>query len=1268
MSLLFAGVNMQAQSIASEQMDERFSNGAQLPYGWFTEGWSVADNAVQTPAPAGGFSFGGGSKQTFYLLTPPVEVREGELLSFSAKNSNTGFGGMGGNSTTFTLEKSLYGSSQWEQVQDFKDSLNADLKTFTVGGLGAGEYRFRFTASEGIIIDSVAGFHIDTAAPDLYVTVDSAVVRNINLGAVEADASKTIYVINTGTGTMHVNVSLSDETYFSLSTKELSVEAGDTAFVDVMFPYDPEKIGKYEATITFDPADERLFVQTIDVTASIPDPAIWLERFNDADAIPYGMFTEGWLVKDGKAQTEGSSSGFDFGNMMGGEGEGGGTSMPDFASMLGGGGATYYLLTPPLNVLEGEELLFLVKKGDDSNGLGGMGGDSSGGEGGSGGGMGDMFNQKTTLILERSVYGSGKWVKVQEFADELSKDEYTELKLSGTEPGEYRFRFKSSGSIYIDSISGHHIDMEAPDLYVTVDSFEVKSVDYGLVSQNTVKQFYVINTATGTLNVNISSTDENLFTVSQKSLSIAAGDSVLIDVTFLYDANRIGKSGATIVFEPTDTRLAIQKIDVAAVITEPGVWAEDFKGSNDLPAGWFAEGWTVNNGAAEAAADDGMGAMMGGSSSNYYLLTPTLTFENKKQAVVFSVKKTESDDDSGMGGMFGMFGGGSTSLIVERSVYGRNNWEQIKEITDSLTDEFQTFWVSDFNPGQYRLRFRTGGGVTIDSIAGAQIDTNAPDLYVTLDSAVVSRVNLGMLQQNVTKKFYVINTGSGTLNVSLMPTNPSFYTVNPEELSIEGRDSVLVDVNFIYQADLLGERIGDIVFTPADTRINQQQVELTAYTTYPDAWSENFEPEIVYVGEEYGVRDFPEGWETDGWLVKRDEPSGMGAMLGGMMPGGNDSWKAEAGSEEHELITPALQATQGDILYFQLGMGSGMAAMMGGGGESLQLFYSREGGEWTKAGEYTQAGGVIFKAPLNGVYRLKFVGKNINLDNFLGFHTPIESITLQEGEDNTELLAGYDGKVVNVNYSRVLSAKDNGDGTWSPKAYTICLPYDFPFNSYVESGQVGLYRLKYVDDYYNQFIFTNDFPFASAGYAYIVIVNYGSVKLDAINVRIAAQPVEEEIYSYKSVLDNPDNPTVAGYWTGTYRRIYDEEAEPLNMYGMQSDGRWERYYVTNHGPKWCWFDAFRAFFRAASPMASTFKAMFTYTGASDQIETGEIEEFPNVLFDDEYYNDEMATGISSIIRTVEADGSSRYFDLQGRQITAPTFKGIYIKNGKKFIK
>ena len=45
MLLLLVGVNTQAQSVSTEQMDERFNNN-KLPYGWFAEGWKVDSTGV----------------------------------------------------------------------------------------------------------------------------------------------------------------------------------------------------------------------------------------------------------------------------------------------------------------------------------------------------------------------------------------------------------------------------------------------------------------------------------------------------------------------------------------------------------------------------------------------------------------------------------------------------------------------------------------------------------------------------------------------------------------------------------------------------------------------------------------------------------------------------------------------------------------------------------------------------------------------------------------------------------------------------------------------------------------------------------------------------------------------------------------------------------------------------------------------------------------------------------------------------------------------
>jgi len=49
-------------------------------------------------------------------------------------------------------------------------------------------------------------------------------------------------------------------------------------------------------------------------------------------------------------------------------------------------------------------------------------------------------------------------------------------------------------------------------------------------------------------------------------------------------------------------------------------------------------------------------------------------------------------------------------------------------------------------------------------------------------------------------------------------------------------------------------------------------------------------------------------------------------------------------------------------------------------------------------------------------------------------------------------------------------------------------------------------------------------------------------------------------------------------------------------------------------------------------------------------------------------NDGEATAIAPVIRTIDRDGTERWFDLSGRQLEGkPTQKGVYINKGKKAV-
>ena len=966
------------------------------------------------------------------------------------------------------------------------------------------------------------------------------------------------------------------------------------------------------------------------------------ERFNDGSKLPYGWFADGWEVKDGVAQKK-ASSGFDMSSLMGG----------------GGSSGFEYLMTPPLEVRAGETLVFSARKAEAS-GMGAMMGGSS----------------DSTFVVEQSFYGQHQWLKVADFTTELDTI-YKTFSVSVAEPGEYRFRFRAAGEVNIDSVAGFHIDMEAPDILVIRDTTKAVSyLDLGLCKADTTTVLNVINTATGTLNTSAESTDESIFMVNANKVTVAAGDSVAVDATFKFSGGKIGRNDAFINFDPEDKRVSGRAVNMVAIISDPEAWAEDFNG-NRMPEGWFTEGWAFRENVATIdAPSDGMGGMFGGGGS-YYLMTPVLTVNDSFETLLFSVR------NAGGEGMGAMMGGGGPSLKVEKSVYGSNKWEQVTTISEELDSVYKTLWVSNFEPGDYRFRFVASDSIVIDSVAGFRLNSQAPDLYVTLDSMVVRQANYGMPQANATKSFIVMNTGSDVLQVNVSSTNASVFNPSVSSLSIAAGDSVQVDVVYDDAAGKIGENNAVIAFTPADERLMAQGVSLEAYKTYPDAWSEDFEP--IYVVEDESIPlNLPE-WKSTGWTIsKPGDGGGMMAMFGAG-DGAEKTWMATTESDAYELVTPSLQAKRGDVMQFQAEMGGGgMMAMMSmfgmGGGGLLNVFYSRDGGKsWTYYNSYMQGGTIYFKAPYTGIYNLKFTGRSVSLDNFLGFRRSLEDVQLSDAVDNQPTLDEYCDKHVNVKYDRVLSAQDNGDGTWTPQAYTVCLPYDFDLNDYEAPGKVKLYRIKYLDNYYHQLIFTEVDNVIKSGVPYLAVVLHDNLSLNAYDVQMIKEPAvyydgTPFVDDYEELMLNNKSVHV-GRWWGTFTANAPDYGYADQMFSMTDDGKWIRLSKAEAA-----LPPFRGYFYSDSIEGDEFNGNsdrmnraagddITFLTKFYQQGDDEVGDMPDLLFvGDVQPVNGGATGIAPTIHTIDTDGTHRYYDLKGQQLKGKPQKGIYIENGIKHVR
>ena len=80
-----------------------------------------------------------------------------------------------------------------------------------------------------------------------------------------------------------------------------------------------------------------------------------------------------------------------------------------------------------------------------------------------------------------------------------------------------------------------------------------------------------------------------------------------------------------------------------------------------------------------------------------------------------------------------------------------------------------------------------------------------------------------------------------------------------------------------------------------------------------------------------------------------------------------------------------------------------------------------------------------------------------------------------------------------------------------------------------------------------------------------------------------------------------------------------------------------------------------------------FHTLFSNVGVGS-VSDGSVPDALNILYNADIPTPSYeSTGISPTIKTIEADGTSRYFDLQGRQLNGKPNKGLYIKDGKIFI-
>jgi len=258
------------------------------------------------------------------------------------------------------------------------------------------------------------------------------------------------------------------------------------------------------------------------------------------------------------------------------------------------------------------------------------------------------------------------------------------------------------------------------------------------------------------------------------------------------------------------------------------------------------------------------------------------------------------------------------------------------------------------------------------------------------------------------------------------------------------------------------------------------------------------------------------------------------------------------------------------------------------------------------------------------------------------------------------VLTAFADQEVNVSIEgRVLSAAQEGD-TWQSRAYTVCLPFDLDLWNVGNSG-FKIYSTAEVNEAGELCFIEEMIPYINSGRAYLVVMTNGHMMLQANGVTLsnyAAGP--DELNNVVSPLGEGEP---VGYWLGSLKTIGHDEAVNLKAFTLTNFGSFQR--ITDENPAWKW-PAYRAMFCATNLMtADILPTKYRLDSNGEEEEEDLSQPAPNSYQGD---NEGGATSIAPVIHTIDRDGTERWFDINGRQLSGkPTKKGIYINKGNKIL-
>ena len=575
----------------------------------------------------------------------------------------------------------------------------------------------------------------------------------------------------------------------------------------------------------------------------------------------------------------------------------------DYASIEDGAlkAAYWYaaeLTSPRISVAEGEQLYFRYKSGITAS------------------------YQKPTLNLYYSVDGAS-WTQVGDnFAADATDEAWHDALVDGV-PATARYIMFSLKYIYLDDIYGFSLPQEA------IMEAAISDTDFGMTEQDSTVSFVIRNTGARMLEGLKATVGTDAFTVSIPETIDAKAEGTMT-VTMSAAVKGMYRDTVEITANGQDTvRFAVE-----GFVIDKEAMTVRFS-TDSLPRGWVNNGWTLGEGKAYAGY---------GEQESRTLTSPQLVINEGDILALRASKEYETG-----------------FLRLYASSDQGESWTLVSDFAEEMKAEtMKTLVVSGMEAGKTMLRF-DGSYANLEIINGFHIDDNAPKMRLTMEGEAVNdndSIGFGTTKEPIARTFEVSNAGTGTLNVRIAVSDTTQFAVSDSLLSVAQDETKTFTVTMPV-GEPFGMKSATLSVVPTNEGLKAINLKLGGETRDASLWSEDFEN---------GISDL---WTNHGFTVESPYYGNGTAMA------------FATSSDTTSLVTPRLKAKKGDKLIFQ--------ALLPWSDEHMTVEYSTDEQQtWTTdsiyqyADNYTLAD-LTFTAPADGFYFLRFSGAYCYVDNFYGF-------------------------------------------------------------------------------------------------------------------------------------------------------------------------------------------------------------------------------------------------------------------------------------------